>query len=312
MRMSIFPKIALPVMGQEVQPLAKRGEGIVIDQCGGFVEYRRQPPLRFWGKHIVTRHFAADPTGECVNSHCNSPALVHANVSAEVSERQLTVLAVYSSQAVRISRLTRKRHNNKPPQRSIDRLDAKSRKLEEIKLVGVSGSLRSTSFNTASAEGGVGEPADRRIRPDRRHRVAALLQRRAGSWPSAVACPGTARMIASSDGIVFCSPEYNGGVPGVLNNAIDWLSGARACPAASRSWPGAYQVSEGVFSDGATLAFDGRAVADLLMEIHIHRTGLAALRMRSANAAPASSADALVQRVRAARGVTFTSAAVAL
>lgn len=30
--------------------------------------------------------------------------------------------------------------------------------------------------------------------------------------------------IASADGLVLCSPEYNYGIPGVLKNAIDWAS----------------------------------------------------------------------------------------
>lgn len=30
--------------------------------------------------------------------------------------------------------------------------------------------------------------------------------------------------VAAADGVLFVSPEYNHGVPGVLQNAIDWLS----------------------------------------------------------------------------------------
>jgi chromate reductase len=30
--------------------------------------------------------------------------------------------------------------------------------------------------------------------------------------------------IAASDGLVFCTPEFNHGIPGVLKNAIDWAS----------------------------------------------------------------------------------------
>src|SRR5207344_3139769 len=30
--------------------------------------------------------------------------------------------------------------------------------------------------------------------------------------------------IFASDGVVLATPEYNGGVPGVLTNGIDWLS----------------------------------------------------------------------------------------
>ena len=32
---------------------------------------------------------------------------------------------------------------------------------------------------------------------------------------------GSAKQIAAADGILFCTPEYNRGVPGVLKNAID-------------------------------------------------------------------------------------------
>ena len=34
----------------------------------------------------------------------------------------------------------------------------------------------------------------------------------------------TAEAIAKSDGVIFVTPEYNHSVPGVLKNAIDWIS----------------------------------------------------------------------------------------
>jgi NAD(P)H-dependent FMN reductase len=33
-----------------------------------------------------------------------------------------------------------------------------------------------------------------------------------------------AEAIRSADGVIFCTPEYNFGIPGGLKNAIDWLS----------------------------------------------------------------------------------------
>ena len=41
-------------------------------------------------------------------------------------------------------------------------------------------------------------------------------------FPPAVVAMGEA--IRAADGIVFVTPEYNHSVPGVLKNAIDWLS----------------------------------------------------------------------------------------
>jgi chromate reductase, NAD(P)H dehydrogenase (quinone) len=31
-------------------------------------------------------------------------------------------------------------------------------------------------------------------------------------------------LVADSDGLVIATPEYNGGIPGVAKNAIDWMS----------------------------------------------------------------------------------------
>ncbi len=41
-------------------------------------------------------------------------------------------------------------------------------------------------------------------------------------FPAAVTAMG--RAIAEADGVIFVTPEYNHSVPGVLKNAIDWIS----------------------------------------------------------------------------------------
>jgi chromate reductase, NAD(P)H dehydrogenase (quinone) len=39
------------------------------------------------------------------------------------------------------------------------------------------------------------------------------------------------RLIADADGLIFATPEYNSSIPGVLKNAIDWVSRPRATTA---------------------------------------------------------------------------------
>ena len=92
-------------------------------------------------------------------------------------------------------------------------------------ILGISGSLRSRSFNTAllrTAQGLV----DGDVQLD----VVTLagiplydgdLEQREGI-PTAVA--ELKDRILSSDGLLLSTPEYNNGIPGVFKNAIDWLS----------------------------------------------------------------------------------------
>lgn len=197
--------------------------------------------------------------------------------------------------------------------------------MKEIKLIGISGSLRRASFNTAvltavlrNLPAGVSAGiADISPLPFYNEELDDADQ------PEAVLA--LREKILLADGIVFCSPEYNGGVPGVLKNAIDWLSrpmhgsvfrgkhaliisaspsavgGARmqaqlrcdlsACELRVLARPQVVvgqahtKMTDGVFSDEKTLAFAAKAVADLVMEIRIHQAGLAALGMGVPNTA---------------------------
>jgi chromate reductase len=95
-----------------------------------------------------------------------------------------------------------------------------------MRVLGISGSLRRESYNTAllrhagelvEAEGAEFEIYDglRTIPPfDQDEEVKQT--------PEAVARLRTA--IAEADGVFFTTPEYNLSIPGVLKNALDWVS----------------------------------------------------------------------------------------
>jgi NAD(P)H-dependent FMN reductase len=94
-----------------------------------------------------------------------------------------------------------------------------------IRIVGISGSLRQGSFNTsllrAAAEAA---PPGVTIEVRTIHGIPlydADVENGPGI-PEAVA--KLKDDVASSDGLLLVTPEYNNSIPGVFKNAIDWLS----------------------------------------------------------------------------------------
>ena len=92
-------------------------------------------------------------------------------------------------------------------------------------LVGLSGSLRQGSFNSALLRAAAGlMPADVELR------IASIRGiplydadvEAAEGIPAAVQALKDA--IAAADGLLLATPEYNNSIPGVAKNAIDWLS----------------------------------------------------------------------------------------
>ncbi len=89
-------------------------------------------------------------------------------------------------------------------------------------ILGISGSLRKASFNTAllraaqNALPGAIELGNIRDIPLYDGDVES------GGAPAAVL--RLRRQVASASGLLLASPEYNSSVPGVLKNAVDWLS----------------------------------------------------------------------------------------
>lgn len=94
-----------------------------------------------------------------------------------------------------------------------------------LTFLSITGSLRRGSYNAAIAR------ALPELAPDGIRVVAAPSLRdiplydadlQAEGFPAAVTALGEA--IRAADGVVIVSPEYNYSVPGVLKNAIDWIS----------------------------------------------------------------------------------------
>ena len=93
-----------------------------------------------------------------------------------------------------------------------------------MKLLGVSGSLREASFNSALLRASIElAPEGVEIEVFRLHDLPLFNQdvEDAGD-PEPVA--RWKQAIRDADGVLFACPEYNGGVTGVLKNAVDWAS----------------------------------------------------------------------------------------
>lgn len=94
-----------------------------------------------------------------------------------------------------------------------------------ITIIGLSGSLRRNSYNSAVLRAAVGlMPADTRLQIE----SIAGIPLYNGDDESAHGVPDVVsrlkEAIAAADGLLLATPEYNNGIPGVAKNAIDWLS----------------------------------------------------------------------------------------
>jgi chromate reductase, NAD(P)H dehydrogenase (quinone) len=96
--------------------------------------------------------------------------------------------------------------------------------METVNIVALAGSVRSRSFNRALLQA-----AAKLAPPSVRITLAEIAELphynedlEVGEGPEAVA--RLKAQVSAADGLLIATPEYNYGIPGVLKNALDWLS----------------------------------------------------------------------------------------
>lgn len=95
---------------------------------------------------------------------------------------------------------------------------------DQLRTVGISGNLRKASFSTA-----ILHILARRVAPSMSMDVVTLehIPFYNEDLEGAPGLPETLNLkakVAESDGVLIATPEYNHGIPGVLKNALDWIS----------------------------------------------------------------------------------------
>jgi chromate reductase, NAD(P)H dehydrogenase (quinone) len=94
---------------------------------------------------------------------------------------------------------------------------------DEVKILGIAGSLRKQSYNRSSLRAAVElVPAGITVETFELAGIPPFNQDEEREPPAAVRQFKSA--ISSADAILIVTPEYNYSVPGVLKNAIDWAS----------------------------------------------------------------------------------------
>jgi chromate reductase len=93
-----------------------------------------------------------------------------------------------------------------------------------MRILGVSGSLRRDSHNTRLLAGAekLLPPGIELVLFDRLGEIPPFNEDQENETPAAVAELKAA--IAAADALLVATPEYNGSIPGVLKNALDWAS----------------------------------------------------------------------------------------
>jgi chromate reductase len=104
---------------------------------------------------------------------------------------------------------------------------------KQTRILGISGSLRRQSYNSAALRAAVGlAPAGAVVEIFALDGIPIFNQDEESTPPARVV--ELKRHVREADAILFVTPEYNYSVPGVLKNAIDWASR----PYGDNAWEG--------------------------------------------------------------------------
>jgi chromate reductase, NAD(P)H dehydrogenase (quinone) len=104
---------------------------------------------------------------------------------------------------------------------------------KQTRILGISGSLRRDSYNSAALRAAAGlAPEGAVVETFTLDGIPLFNQDDENNPPAKVA--ELKRRVREADAILFVTPEYNYSVPGVLKNAIDWVSR----PFGDNAWDG--------------------------------------------------------------------------
>src|SRR5215216_5524038 len=104
---------------------------------------------------------------------------------------------------------------------------------KQTRILGISGSLRRESYNSAALRAAVGlAPEGAVVETFELDGIPPFNQDEESNPPAKVV--ELKRRVREADAILFVTPEYNYSVPGVLKNAIDWASR----PYGDNAWDG--------------------------------------------------------------------------
>jgi chromate reductase, NAD(P)H dehydrogenase (quinone) len=110
-----------------------------------------------------------------------------------------------------------------------------------MRVLGISGSLRRDSYNTALLRhaGALFEAAGARFEIYDRLRDLPPYDQDDDVEDAPEAVARIRATVVEADAVFFVTPEYNSSIPGVLKNAVDWLSRPSLADSALRNKPAA-------------------------------------------------------------------------